>query len=191
MVEILDGFDGLGGAIFSDGFASLTVSGSTFSGNAAVAGDGGVSGSEFGTAGNARGGAIYFEGFSSFQGLNVARSTFSGNQVFAGTDWGLYYTDDITVMITDQGAGFDMSQIPPDRVGLGSRVVVECQDTRQTETYHLVFGDSENFEEGHVTMASPIGRALIGKAVGDDVFLKLPARTRKLRILELRTIHEE
>jgi transcription elongation GreA/GreB family factor len=39
-------------------------------------------------------------------------------------------------------------------------------------------------------MASPIGRALIGKTVGDNVLLQLPARTRRLRILELRTIHE-
>ena len=84
----------------------------------------------------------------------------------------------------------DLSQIPFDKVGLGSRVVVQCQDTNTKETYLLVFGDSENFDEGHVTLASPIGRALIGKAVGDNVLLKLPARTRKLRILELKTIHE-
>jgi transcription elongation factor GreA len=85
----------------------------------------------------------------------------------------------------------DMNQIPLDKVGLGSRVVVVCQETSVQETYHLVFGDSENFDEGHVTMSSPIGRALIGKAVGDHVLLKLPARTRRLRILELRTIHEQ
>jgi transcription elongation factor GreA len=84
----------------------------------------------------------------------------------------------------------DLSQIPADKVGLGSRVIVECQDTGSRETYHLVFGDSENFDEGHVTMASPIGRALIGKTVGDSVVLKLPARTRRLRIVELRTIHD-
>lgn len=85
----------------------------------------------------------------------------------------------------------DMSQIPADKVGLGSVVVVECQETRVSETYHLVFGDSENFDEGHVTMASPIGRALIGKGVGDDILLKLPARTRRLKLVELRTIHDE
>lgn len=84
----------------------------------------------------------------------------------------------------------DIAQIPPDKVGLGSRVIVECTETTVRETYHLVFGDSEHFDDGHVTMASPIGRALIGKAVGDDVLLKLPARTRRLRIIELRTIHE-
>jgi len=85
----------------------------------------------------------------------------------------------------------DMPLIPLDKVGLGSRVVVVGQDTSVQETYHLVFGDSENFDEGHVTMSSPIGKALIGKGVGDNVLLKLPARTRRMRILELRTIHED
>lgn len=84
----------------------------------------------------------------------------------------------------------DMSQIPLDKVGLGSRVVVECQETTAKETYFLVFGETEDFDDGHVTLASPIGRALIGKGVGDNVLLKLPARTRRLRILELKTIHE-
>ena len=87
-------------------------------------------------------------------------------------------------------SSIDMTQIPIDKVGLGSRVVVVEQDTKLQETYHLVFGDSENFDEGHVTMSSPIGKALVGKGVGDDVLFKLPARTRRLRILELRTIHE-
>jgi transcription elongation factor GreA len=87
-------------------------------------------------------------------------------------------------------SSIDMTQIPLDKVGLGSRVVVVEQDTKVQETYHLVFGDSENFDEGHVTMSSPIGKALVGRGVGDDVLFKLPARTRRLRILELRTIHE-
>jgi len=84
----------------------------------------------------------------------------------------------------------DPSQIPADKVGLGSKVVVECQDTNVEETYHLVFGDSDEFEEGHVTMMSPIGRSLLGKKVGEVVLLKLPARTRKMKIKELTTIHD-
>jgi len=83
----------------------------------------------------------------------------------------------------------DMAQIPTDKVGLGSTVIVECQETQTRETYRLVFGDSEEFEEGQVTMASPIGRALAGKSVGEDVILRLPARTRRLRVVELVTIH--
>jgi transcription elongation GreA/GreB family factor len=46
------------------------------------------------------------------------------------------------------------------------------------------------FEEGHVTMSSPIGRALLGKAVGEVAFLKLPTVTRQLKVSELRTIHD-
>jgi transcription elongation factor GreA len=87
-------------------------------------------------------------------------------------------------------AQIDIAQIPLDRVGLGSRVVVEDQATRMSETYNLVFGDAMEFEDGHVSMASPIGRALVGKEVGDVVILKLPTVTRKLKITELLTIHE-
>jgi len=84
----------------------------------------------------------------------------------------------------------DIAQIPSDRVGLGSEVVVRDEATGDSETYQLVFGDAVEFEEGHVTMSSPIGLALVGKAVGDVVQLKLPAVTRKLTIVELRTIHD-
>jgi len=84
----------------------------------------------------------------------------------------------------------DVTQIPSDKVGLGSKVVVECQETRVVETYNLVFGDSDNFDEGYVTMSSPIGSALVGKMVGEVAFLRLPSRTRKLKIVELVTIHQ-
>ena len=64
-------------------------------------------------------------------------------------------------------SAIDLTQIPRDKVGLGSKVVVVDQQTVAKETYHLVIGDALEFEEGHVTMASPIGRALLGQAVGD------------------------
>ena len=82
----------------------------------------------------------------------------------------------------------DLAQIPTDRVGLGSKVVVECQETQKLETYKLVFGE-DDLEDGNVTMASPIGRALAGRAVGEQVILQLPARTRRMRVVELVTIH--
>lgn len=88
-------------------------------------------------------------------------------------------------------ASIDESKIPEGQVGLGSRVVVKDKKTGQKETYHLVFGDAIEFEEGHVTMASPIGRALLGKAVGEVANLKLPAGLRQLEVVELKTIHDE
>ena len=88
-------------------------------------------------------------------------------------------------------SSIDTAQIPQDKVGLGSRVVVQDEKTREKEIYHLVFGDALEFEEGHVTMASPIGRALLGKGVGDEVVLRLPAMTRRLKVVELQTIHDD
>src|SRR5687767_12596226 len=84
----------------------------------------------------------------------------------------------------------DMTQIPTDRVGLGSRVVVKDVKTGASEEYHLVFGDASEFDEGHVSMASPIGKALVGKGVGDVTMLRLPSATRQLEIVELKTIHQ-
>jgi transcription elongation factor GreA len=86
-------------------------------------------------------------------------------------------------------AQIDVTQIPHDKVGLGSRVIVKDKATGAEESYHLVFGDSVEFEEGQVTMSSPIGRALVGKGVGEQVMLKLPTLTRKLEIIDLKTIH--
>jgi transcription elongation factor GreA len=87
-------------------------------------------------------------------------------------------------------SSIDIAQIPPDRVGLGSRVVVKDTKSGDREVYHLVFGDALEFEEGHVTMASPIGRALLGKGVGDEIVLRLPTLTRRLTVIELQTIHD-
>lgn len=84
----------------------------------------------------------------------------------------------------------DIAQIPTDRVGLGSKITVQDQDSKKKETYHLIFGDSVEFEEGQVTMSSPIGRVLLNKQKGEVVLLKLPAITRKLMITEIVTIHQ-
>ena len=83
----------------------------------------------------------------------------------------------------------DVTQIPTDKVGLGSTVTVEDEMTEAREVYELIIGDDGEFDERKVTMASPIGRALAGKAVGETAILKLPARTRRLKIVDLVTIH--
>jgi transcription elongation factor GreA len=87
-------------------------------------------------------------------------------------------------------SSIDPSQIPTDRVGLGSKVLVEDQKSGAKETYYLVFGDALEFNESHVTMGSPIGKALLGKAVGEVAHLKLPTLLRQLKVMRLRTIHD-
>ncbi|MEO5589364.1 MAG: GreA/GreB family elongation factor [Gemmatimonadaceae bacterium] len=86
-------------------------------------------------------------------------------------------------------SSIDIKQIPTDKIGLGSEVTVEDETTGDKEDYSLVFGDAVEFQEGHVSMSSPIGLALVGKKLGDTAILRLPALTRKLKIVRLKTIH--
>jgi transcription elongation factor GreA len=88
-------------------------------------------------------------------------------------------------------AQIDIAQIPNDKVGLGSTVTVEDEKSGAKEVFNLVFGDSVDFEDGHVSMSSPIGKALVGRAVGDLTVLQLPASTRRLKIVDLKTIHQQ
>ena len=87
-------------------------------------------------------------------------------------------------------ASIDVAQIPNDRIGLGSRVTVEDQATKRKEDFELIFGDSVEFDEKQVSMSSPIGKALVGKTVGEVAILKLPTLVRKLKIVDLKTIHD-
>jgi len=87
-------------------------------------------------------------------------------------------------------AAIDLNQIPTDKVGLGSSVVVEDQKTKTRETYTLIFGDNFEFDDRQVSMASPIGRALLGKSIGEIAYLKLPTMARQLKVIELKTIHD-
>jgi transcription elongation factor GreA len=84
----------------------------------------------------------------------------------------------------------DMSEIPTDRVGFGSRVTVVDLRTKETETYNLVFGDYIDLDSGQVSLASPLGQNLLGKQVGDEVSLQLPRGERTLKIVELTTLRE-
>lgn len=76
---------------------------------------------------------------------------------------------------------------PADRVGLGSTVTVEDLGNGETETYVVVLGEMADFDLGHVSVASPIGRALKDRTVGDEVELRLPTMTRRLLIRKLVT----
>lgn len=84
----------------------------------------------------------------------------------------------------------DLSKLPLDKVGLGSRVVVlDLQKDREI-SYKLVTSEEADASNGWISTNSPIGRALIGKEVGDAVKVQLPGGTRELEILRLATIHE-
>ncbi|HET9134166.1 MAG TPA: GreA/GreB family elongation factor [Gemmatimonadales bacterium] len=81
------------------------------------------------------------------------------------------------------------TEAPLDRVGLGSKVVVEDLATGEREEYTLVLAEMMDIDAGHISLASPLGRALKDTAVGDEVALQLPTMRRKLKVIELVTVH--
>ena len=85
----------------------------------------------------------------------------------------------------------DLSKVPKDRVGLGSRVVVRDEASKGRETFDMVIPDAMDFETGQMSVSSPLGRALLDRKVGDTVTVQLPAGSRKLKILELATLHDQ
>ena len=84
--------------------------------------------------------------------------------------------------------------IPKDRVGFGSRVTVQDTETKQREVYALTLGEFIEGDDGGVemavSMASPLGKALLGGKVGETVTITLPMGKRKLKIVELVTVHQ-
>ena len=84
--------------------------------------------------------------------------------------------------------------IPKDRVGFGSRVTVLDTETKKKEIYALTLGEfieanDDDGDEMAVSMASPLGKALLGRKVGESVEITLPMGKRKLKVLELTTVH--
>lgn len=84
----------------------------------------------------------------------------------------------------------DPAKIPSDRVGLGSRVVVEDKTSKTSETFELVIPDAMDVERGHISVASPLGRALLDRRVGATVEVRLPTGVRQLKIKKLSTVHD-
>jgi len=84
----------------------------------------------------------------------------------------------------------NMSQIPADAVGLGSKVNLLDLDRDSEVSYELVIPEVADLNLGLISVASPIGRSLLNKRVGDEVTIITPGGTKNFEILELATIHD-
>ena len=84
----------------------------------------------------------------------------------------------------------DLSKLPQDRVGLGSRVVVLDLQKDQELTYTLVTSEEADVAAGRISTSSPIGRSLLGKSLGDVVSVNIPGGVREMEIVKLATIHD-
>jgi transcription elongation factor GreA len=85
----------------------------------------------------------------------------------------------------------NLSNIPHDKVAFGSTVVVFDTSKDEEIVYKLVTSEESDVANGLISTTSPIGRALIGKQVGDMATVVTPNGKREMEVLKLTTIHDE
>ncbi|MGE5836153.1 MAG: GreA/GreB family elongation factor [Acidobacteriota bacterium] len=83
----------------------------------------------------------------------------------------------------------NLDKVPRDRAGFGSKLTMD-ENGRQL-VYELVMPEDADPERGLISIASPIGRALVGKEEGDSVTVPTPAGVRRFEIVKLTTIHDD
>ena len=70
-----------------------------------------------------------------------------------------------------------------DKVGLGSTVHVELETGNQR--YVIVGSTEANPDEGKISDASPIGKALIGRKPGDEIEVEVPSGVLTFKITKV------
>jgi transcription elongation factor GreA len=83
----------------------------------------------------------------------------------------------------------NLDKLPRDRVGFGSTVHLKGVND-QTIVYQLVMPEDADVEQGLISTASPIGRALLNKEEGDEVNVATPNGSKRFEIVKLMTIHD-
>jgi len=77
----------------------------------------------------------------------------------------------------------DTLNLSNDKVGFGSTVTLENPDNGGKVTYQIVGPDESDIPSGKISIASPLGKALIGKEVDDEVIVQTPGGIKKYIIL--------
>src|SRR5690606_16342714 len=83
----------------------------------------------------------------------------------------------------------NLDRIPRDRAGFGSKLTLSEGDS-EFQVEH-VMPEAADPDRGLASVASPIGRALVGREEGDEVDDPTPGGVRTLEIVRLVTIHDE
>jgi transcription elongation factor GreA len=84
----------------------------------------------------------------------------------------------------------NLTNIPHDKVGFGATVLVFDSSKNEEIRYKLVTSEESDVSQGLISTTSPIGRALLGKRVGDVTMVTTPNGKRELEVLKLTTIHD-
>ena len=85
----------------------------------------------------------------------------------------------LNAVVVEGGAGGDV-------VAMGSTVTVRDAETGREQTHQIVSANESDPAQGKLSIDSPLGRALNGAKVGDEVTFDAPRGARRLTITELK-----
>ncbi len=90
--------------------------------------------------------------------------------------------------LRDQLAGVrvvDAGQVAADTVGIGSHVTVRYLDEQDEATFQIVGSAEASPGEGRLSTESPFGRALLGRAPGDEVTVQAPGGAVRVAVVAI------
>ena len=85
----------------------------------------------------------------------------------------------------------DVTQMAYDRVGFGSQVKIFDIEMEEEFVFTITAGDFIDLDAGQVSLASPIGRGLLGAKEGEEVTIRLPAGERRYKVRALTTLPQQ
>ncbi len=79
----------------------------------------------------------------------------------------------------------DEKNIDTSKVSLLSKVKIKNKKNNMEMSYVLVSEEEANLKEGKISIQSPIGKGLLGKVVGDNVSIEVPAGVLEFEVLHI------
>lgn len=84
----------------------------------------------------------------------------------------------------------NIANLPRDRVGFGSIVVLEDHESGEEKEYRIVLPEEVDPAQGKISIRSPVGQALVGKEEGDEVVIRTPRGSTGYTVSALTTLHD-
>jgi len=79
----------------------------------------------------------------------------------------------------------DPDKLSKDAARFGCRVMLENIDTGDEVAYQLVGPEESDINEGRISVTSPLGQAMLGKKVGDEITIMAPGGRRNYELIEI------
>lgn len=83
----------------------------------------------------------------------------------------------------------DIDDVDTSHANLGTTVEIQDLDSKKSFIYMLVGTEESDPGDSKISVSSPVGKALVGRSIGDEISVRTPKRVRRLKILSISAQH--